>query len=142
MCSGVTSDHATCGTRRITIVSSLLHPNIPRPPAADDPGGPRRPAPREASQPFSKQPADHRLRGVVVALPDVTVPDDAFAIDEDSGRPGPNAVTLPDGEVVVLDDRIADAEPSRGLHHLLVGSLPEELGAVDADNAEPGRLVS
>ncbi len=53
-----------------------------------------------------------------------------------SARPR-SPIALPDREVVVLHDRVRDAEPAGGLDHLVVGLLPGELGGVHADDGEP-----
>src|SRR5262245_60107292 len=94
-----------------------------------------------SSPSFREEPANQRFGRLVLALSDVTVAHDAATVHEDRRGPGAHAVPLPDHEVVVLDDRVLDAEPAGRLHHLDVRLLPREFRAVDADDPEPSRLV-
>src|SRR5207244_2635542 len=48
-----------------------------------------------------------------------------------------HAVAVPDGEVVVLHDRVLDLQLPHGVHDLVERLLPRELGAVHADDGEP-----
>src|SRR5882724_9430994 len=86
--------------------------------------------------PLREEAPDHRLGLLVVALADVPVADDPLAIDQERRRPGPDAPSRPDREVVVLHDRVPDSELLGGVHDLLVRLLPEELRAVHADDRE------
>jgi hypothetical protein len=81
-----------------------------------------------AATPLPREVADHRLGRVIVALADVLIADDAFAIDQDRRRPGPDAPALPDREVVVLHDGISDTELLRGIDDARVGLLPQKSG--------------
>src|SRR5881396_794917 len=93
-----------------------------------------------SSATLREEPLDHRLGLLVVALADVPVPDDPLTVHEDERGPGPDAEPLPDAEVVVLDDRVSHTESPRRVRDLLVRLLPEELGAVDADDGQPEGL--
>src|SRR5262249_45651965 len=88
-----------------------------------------------------EEPADHRLRLLVVPLPDVAVPDDAPLVDEHQRRPRADRIALPHGEFVVLDDRIRDLEVADGVHDLVERLFPPELGTVYADDREGLRGV-
>src|SRR5439155_1086321 len=90
---------------------------------------------------LDEEPPDHGFGLGIVALADVPVPDDPFAVHEDQCRPRSHAEPGPDREVVVLHDRVAHAEPLRRVDDLIVRLLPEELGAADADHGEPRRRV-
>src|SRR3989442_9055573 len=68
------------------------------------------PARPRASAALGEKAADHRLRLVIGAFPDVPVSHDALVVDQQRGRPGPHAEALPDREVVVLHDGIEDRE--------------------------------
>src|SRR5262245_3300854 len=85
-----------------------------------------------ALPPLGEEPLDHRLGGFIVTLADVPVADDAVAIHEERGRPGDDTPPFPDRELVVLHDRITDAELRRGVDNLVVRLLPRELRTVNA----------
>src|SRR5262249_3920215 len=95
-----------------------------------------------ALPPLGEEPLDHRLGGFVVALADVSVADDAVSIHQERGRPGDDTPPFPDRELVVLDDRVVDAELLRGVDNLVVRLLPYELRTVDADDGEAVLLVA
>src|SRR5213083_2492363 len=93
---------------------------------------------------FTRRPAsglgekllDDFLRRPVRALADVRVAHDPLPVDDDRGGPRPIRVAAPDGEVVVLDDGIADRQLARGGRHPLVRLLPPELRRMHADDRE------
>src|ERR1700730_16849519 len=84
---------------------------------------------------------DAVLRVPVGALSDMRVADDAVLVDDHRGGPRPVAVASPDGEVIVLHQRVRHANLSGRGHHFVVGLLPEELRGVDPDDGQPVLLV-
>jgi len=71
----------------------------------------------------------------------VGVSDYPVTVHEDGSRPRPGTEALPDGEVVVLDDGIADVAVADRGRHAVVRTLPEKLRGVDADDREPRLTV-
>jgi len=66
----------------------------------------------------------------------MAVPYNPFFVDQDRRRPGPDRVTFPNVEAVVLDDRIADAQLLCRRFHLVQGILPEKFRRVDSNNCK------
>ena len=84
---------------------------------------------------------DRSLGLLVVALAEVVEADSAVAIDEVQGGPVAVRQRLPDGEVVVDDDRVVDAQLAGRMTHVVEVVLEAELGAVHADDDEPAVAV-
>jgi hypothetical protein len=82
------------------------------------------------------------LRLLVAALAEMAVADPAVAVDEVDGGPVPVRQRLPDGEVVVEDDRVVDAQLADGAAHVLEVVLEPELRAMHSDDDEPAVAVS
>src|SRR5678816_3855308 len=81
--------------------------------------------------------SDDVLRVPVGTFPDVRVADDALLVDDHGGGPRPVAVAPPDGEVIVLHDRVRHAQLAGRGHHPVVRLLPEELRRVDPHDGQP-----
>src|SRR5256886_2050423 len=138
-----TSTGSPCDLRRATRSTSPRETTSRLPPRSRQRRGSRTvptASGSRSSATLREEPPDHRLGLLVVALADVPVPDDPLPVHEDERGPGPDAEPLPDAEVVVLDDRVSHTELPRRVRDLLVRLLPEELGAVDADDGQPEGL--
>src|SRR4051812_15361862 len=85
---------------------------------------------------------DRSLALLVVALAEVVKTDSTDAIDEVKGGPILVRQRSPDGEVVVDDDGVVDAQPTGRLPHVVEVMLEPELGAVHADDDEPAVAIS
>src|SRR5678815_4241929 len=81
--------------------------------------------------------SDDVLRVPVGALSDMRVADDALLVDDHRGGPRPVAVAPPDGEIIVLHDRVRHAQLAGCGHHPVVRLLPEELRRVDPHDGQP-----
>jgi hypothetical protein len=79
---------------------------------------------------------DKRFSFLIGALANMAIPDDTFFVDQNCGRPGPDPVTLPNLEAVVLHDRIADPHLLRCRFYLVQRFLPEKLRRVDSYNCK------
>src|SRR5207302_159395 len=76
-----------------------------------------------------------------LALADVAVADDPALVHEHQRRPPAHGVTVPDREVVVLHDRVLDAQLAHRIDDLVERLLPAELGTVHADDGQALRRV-
>ena len=85
----------------------------------------------------AEQPADQRLGLRVLAFAEVRVADVALLVDQVLGRPVLVRVVVPGPEVVVLHDRVRDAEPLDRGPHVRRHVLERELRRVHADDHEP-----
>ena len=85
----------------------------------------------------AEQSSDQRLGLRVFALAEVGVADVALLVDQVLGRPVLVRVVVPGLVVVVLHDRIGDAEPLDGRPHVRRHMLEGELRRVHADDHEP-----
>ena len=91
----------------------------------------------------AQQLLDRSLGLLVGALAEVLEADAPDAIDEVDGRPVVVVERPPDGEVVVDDDRVVDAQVGDRAAHVVEVVLEAELGRVDADDDRPrGRDTS
>src|SRR5881296_1487776 len=84
-----------------------------------------------------EEAADECLRLLVSALTDMMEADHAAAIHEHPRRPRPDRVSVPDREIVVLNDGIEDAELLRGRGDARRRLLPVEFRRVDAHDRQP-----
>ena len=85
---------------------------------------------------------DRSLGLLVVALAKVVKADSAVTIGEVEGRPIPVRQRLPDGEVVVDDDRVVDAQLAGRLTHVVEVVLEAELRTMRADDDEPAVAIA
>ena len=83
---------------------------------------------------------DH-LGLLVLALAEVVVADLALGVDEVQGGPVVVVERLPDGEVVVHHDGVADVHLLDGPTDVVEVALEVELGRLDADDRQPVRRV-
>ena len=89
----------------------------------------------------AQQLLDRSLGLLVGALAEVVEADAPVAIDEVDGRPVVVVERPPDREVVVDDDRVADAQLARRAAHVVEVVLEPELRRVRADDDEPALAV-
>ena len=89
----------------------------------------------------AQQTLDRPLGLLVRPLAEVVEPDTPVAIDEVDSRPVVVLERPPDGEVVIDDDRVTDAEFACRAAHVLEVVLEPELGRMHADDDEPAVAV-
>src|SRR5262245_49811192 len=97
---------------------------------------------RRSSVALREQLLDQALRVLVRALADVLEADGPGPIDENGSGPRPDPVALPDGVVVVLDDRIPHAQTLGRSRDVVARALPRKLRAVHAHDGQSLRRVS
>ena len=90
----------------------------------------------------AQQPLDRPLGLLVGPFAEVVEADLPVAIDEVDGRPVVVVERAPDGEVVVDDDRVVDAQLAGRAAHVVEIVLEPELGRVDTDDDEPAVAVA
>jgi hypothetical protein len=80
---------------------------------------------------------DDALAHLVLAFPELVVPDPALRIGEVRGRPVPVGESGPDRVGGVECDRVLDPQRRRGLANVVGIPLEWELRRVDADDDQP-----
>src|SRR5215207_1631671 len=93
------------------------------------------------AQLFGDESFDHRLGFAVGAFTNMAVPDYAHLIDHHNSGPGPDAVALPNSEVIVLYHRKFNAQTRGRVFHPIQRFLPGKFRRVDTDDGQSGRTV-
>jgi hypothetical protein len=81
------------------------------------------------------------LRFRIRPLADMTISENPATIDQQRGRPSPNAVAPPDIGVVILDHRITNSKLPRRGHNAFSTPLPGEFRRMHADDGQPRRFI-
>ena len=83
---------------------------------------------------FREQPDDRLFGQIVGPFTGMRVADHPPLINQIECRPIPGPVAVPDGEIVVDDDRVLEAEPLHSILDIIEFPLPEKLWRVNPDH--------